>query len=263
MTNLKIAGIVNVTPDSFSDGGLYFSAVDAIRYSLEVLHRGVDIIDIGGESTRPGAEEVTAGEEIRRTIPVIKGILREIPDAAISIDTYKSEVAKAALDEGVTFVNDISGGTFDAEMWKVVAGSKARYILMQTPGRPSVMQQMTAYSDVVIDVKEWLLSRAKEAQDAGISEVIIDPGIGFGKTVEQNLQIISNLDKFTNNGFDVLVGLSRKSFIGKYLGLETSERDFPSAMYEFFAALKGIRYIRTHNIENALKYRRILESLNV
>ncbi len=263
MKNVKIAGVVNVTPDSFSDGGVFFSPKDAIRYSLEILEKGVDIVDIGGESTRPGSAEVSAEEELRRTIPVIKSILKESSEAIISIDTYKSEVAKVAIDEGASIVNDVSGGTFDSDMWKVVANTKAKYILMHTPGKPSVMQQMTSYNDPVEDVKNWLMAKARSAVQTGVSEVIIDPGIGFGKTMEQNLQIISNIQCFANHGFEVLIGLSRKSFIGKLLGVETSARDFPSALYEFYSAINGVDYIRTHNIDNALKLRKIVSSLNV
>lgn len=260
---VKIAGILNVTPDSFSDGGRFGSVAEAVSHALEMIRSGVDIIDIGGESTRPGADPVEAEDEIERTIPVINGILEEVPGAVISIDTYKSSVAEAALNAGAKIVNDISGGSFDSRMWEVVARKRVPYILMHTSGTPVEMQQKTAYRNVVDDVLEWLLQRAESAKKAGVSEVIIDPGIGFGKTPDQNLQLISSLSKFHGHGYQVLIGLSRKSFLGKTLGYDLKERDLPGSYFEFFCAMNGADIIRTHNTCNALIYRRIAESLHV
>jgi len=260
---LKIAGIINVTPDSFSDGGRFGSVDEAADSALAMIKSGVDIIDVGGESTRPGAEPVSLEEEIERTIPVIESILKKDPLAVISIDTYKGSVAEAAVRAGATIVNDISGGTFDPYMWEVVAKYSPQYIMMHTTGRPGEMQQKTDYTDVVHEVLDWLLDRAEQAEKAGIGNIIIDPGIGFGKTALQNVELLAGINEFTVHGYPVMVGLSRKSFMGKLLGYETSERDVPGAYYEFFTALHGVDIIRTHNTKNALIYREILESLHV
>lgn len=260
---LKIAGILNVTPDSFSDGGRFKSIDEAADSALAMYRSGVDIIDIGGESTRPGAEPVPLQEELKRTIPVIETILREDPLPVISIDTYKGLVAEAAITAGANIVNDISGGTFDPYIWEVVARYQPQYIIMHTTGRPVEMQQKTEYSDVVEEVLGWLLERAEAAERAGIKNIILDPGIGFGKTPRQNVELLAGIKKFTDYGYPVMVGLSRKSFMGKLFGYETSERDIPGSYYEFYTALQGVDIIRTHNTKNALIYRQILESLHV
>ena len=260
---LKIAGILNVTPDSFSDGGRFKSIDEAADSALAMYRSGVDIIDIGGESTRPGAEPVPLQEELKRTIPVIEAILREDPLPVISIDTYKGLVAEAAITAGANIVNDISGGTFDSYIWEVVARYQPQYIIMHTTGRPVEMQQKTEYSDVVEEVLGWLLERAEAAERAGIKNIILDPGIGFGKTPRQNVELLAGIKKFTDYGYPVMVGLSRKSFMGKLFGHETSESDIPGSYYEFYTALQGVDVIRTHNTKNALIYRQILESLNV
>ncbi len=260
---MQIAGILNVTPDSFSDGGRFGSVTEAVYHALEMITQGVDIIDVGGESTRPGAEPVPVEEEIERTVPVIQGIVKRFPDAIISIDTYKSSVADAAISAGARIVNDISGGLFDDDMWEVVAKHKVPYILMHTTGTPQEMQQKTGYADVVDEIRDWLFDRAAAAKKAGIQEVIIDPGIGFGKTAEQNLELISNISRFKSRKHKVLIGLSRKSFLGKLFGFDITSRDLPGSYFEFFSAMNGADIIRTHNTNNALVYRKVLESLNV
>jgi dihydropteroate synthase len=259
----KIVGIINVTPDSFSDGGKLFDKNKAIEYALEIFEKGVDIIDIGGESTKPGAEEVPFAEEIERTLPIIEGIISFSPNAFISIDTRKSQVASSALDAGASIVNDVSGGTFDKDIWKVTAEKKADYILMHTTGIPSVMQNNINYKNAVDEILNDLLCKAGKAKSLGIQKVILDPGIGFGKTVEQNLEIISRIKEFTVHGYEVMIGLSRKSFIGKYFDLEVDKRDFHTSIYEFFAIMRDVSYIRTHNVNNALALKQIWNSLNV
>ncbi len=260
---MQIAGILNVTPDSFSDGGRFGSVTEAVNHALEMITKGVDIIDVGGESTRPGADPVPADEEIDRTIPVIEGIVKRFPDAVVSIDTYKSDVAEAAILAGAKLVNDISGGSFDERMWEVVAKYGVPYILMHTTGTPQEMQQKTNYKSVVDEVRDWLFEKAVAAKKAGIKEVIIDPGIGFGKTAEQNLQLLANIHRFKSRKHRVLIGLSRKSFLGKLFGFELPERDIPGSYFEFYCAQNGADIIRTHNTQNALIYRRVLERLDV
>lgn len=261
--SLKIVAILNVTPDSFSDGGRYYDVESAVKRGLEMIENGVDIIDVGGESTRPGSTGVDIEEEIRRTIPVINGILAKNPDTVISIDTTKSSVADEALKSGATIVNDVSGGLFDPEIWNVVANHSAKYIMMHTSGRPDMMQSKTDYLDVVTEVKDYLFKRSELASQTGIKDIILDPGIGFGKTAEQNISLIKHINEFSENGNEVMIGLSRKSFLGKLYNLKVDERDYHSSLFELYAAIKGVSYIRTHNIENAMAIKKVWNTLNV
>lgn len=261
--SLKIVAILNVTPDSFSDGGKYYDTEDAVGCGIQMLEKGVDIIDVGGESVRPGSTGVDVDEEIRRTIPVIKGILKNNPDAVISIDTTKSMVADEALKSGAKIVNDVSGGLFDPEIWKVVAQHGAKYILMHTSGTPDMMQSKTDYVDVVVEVKNYLFKRVELASQAGVKEIILDPGIGFGKTAAQNISLIKHIGEFSENDNEVMIGLSRKSFLGKLFNLDVEERDFHTALFEFYAAIGGVSYIRTHNINNAMAIKKVWNTLNV
>lgn len=260
---LKIVAILNVTPDSFSDGGSYFDIASAINRGIEIIDSGVDILDIGGESTRPGSLGVDADEELRRTIPVIDELMARRPDSIISIDTTKSRVADQALKAGASIVNDISGGLFDPAIWEVTADHGAKYIMMHTSGTPDKMQLNTNYVNVVAEVKKYLFDRAGLAYKSGVKEIILDPGIGFGKTAEQNISLIKNINEFTENGEEVMIGLSRKSFIGKLFNVNVKERDFHSALFELYAAFRGVSYIRTHNIENAMTIKKVREILNV
>lgn len=261
--SLKIVTILNVTPDSFSDGGKYYQVERAVERGIEMLEYGIDIVDIGGESTRPGSKSVDAEEEIKRTIPVVRGILEQKPDAIISIDTTKSRVAEEALNSGATIINDVSGGMFDPDIWKVVASYSAKYILMHTSGTPDKMQSKTDYADVVSEVRDYLFKRAELAYKSGVKEIILDPGVGFGKTTEQNISLIKNIDRFAENGNEVMIGLSRKSFMGKLFNLEINDRDRHSSLFEMYAAIKGVSYIRTHNIENAMAIKKVWNILNV
>lgn len=263
LKSLKIVAILNVTPDSFSDGGRYFDVESAVKRGLEMIENEVDIIDIGGESTRPGSKGVDAEEEINRTIPVIKGILEQYPYAVVSIDTTKSIVADEALNSGATIINDVSGGLFDPEIWKVAANHGAKYIMMHTSGTPDIMQSKTDYVDVVFEVKNYLFRRVELASQAGVKNIILDPGIGFGKTVDQNISLIKHIDEFSENGNEVMIGLSRKSFLGKLYNLQVDERDYHSSLFELYAAIKGVSYIRTHNIENGMAIKKVWNTLNV
>ncbi|MGW8273201.1 MAG: dihydropteroate synthase, partial [Thermodesulfovibrionales bacterium] len=214
-----VMGVLNVTPDSFSDGGLFFGVSSAVDHALRMVEDGADIIDIGGESTRPGSDPVSAEDELRRVVPVIRALAGRI-DTPISIDTYKSAVARAAIEEGAQIVNDVSGLRFDRSMAEVVAGSEVAVVLMHMRGTPKSMQMAPSYLNLVAEVKEYLAQGIEAAGRAGISEdrMIIDPGIGFGKTFAHNLEIIRRLGEFRSLGKPILVGPSRKAFIGKYLG---------------------------------------------
>ncbi len=258
-----IMGILNVTPDSFSDGGLYYEPEKAIEHALKLIEDGADIIDIGGESTRPGSEPVPEEEELKRVIPVIKRLRREskIP---ISIDTYKSKVARQALDAGASMVNDISGLRFDPEMKKVVAEYKVPVVLMHIKGTPKTMQTNPSYEALIPEIMDYLREGIMIALESGIREdlIIIDPGIGFGKTFEHNLAIIKNLHEFTYLEKPILIGPSRKAFIGKILG------DVPPSMRlegtlgaVAVAIFNGANIVRVHDVKETVKVAKVVDAI--
>ncbi|TMK55134.1 MAG: dihydropteroate synthase [Actinobacteria bacterium] len=244
-----VMGILNVTPDSFSDGGRFFDAEAALKQGIALAENGADIIDIGGESTRPGAEPVDPGEEFSRVVPVIEG-LRERIETPISIDTTKADVAAAALDAGADIVNDVSAGRFDTEMVGLVASRAVPVVLMHMLGEPRTMQEVPAYEDVVEDVAAFLASRAATAMEAGVArnKIIVDPGFGFGKTREHNLELLRNLRRFTELGYPVLAGTSRKSFIGATLDLPVGERLEGTAATVALAVAAGASIVRVHDV---------------
>lgn len=246
-----IMGILNVTPDSFSDGGRFAEHSSALEQALRMVDEGADIIDVGGESTRPGAMEVSDEEEIRRVVPVISSIVSKtaIP---VSIDTWKSGVARAAVDAGASIVNDISGLSFDPEMPAVVAATGVGAVLMHTRGRPQTMQSNTGYDDLMGEIAASLRKSAETAILHGISNdsIVVDPGICFGKDIKGNLEIIRRLAEFTSLGYPVLVGPSRKSFIGKVLGLDSAgERIFGTAATVAIAVANGASILRVHDVK--------------
>ncbi|MBN1289400.1 MAG: dihydropteroate synthase [Actinobacteria bacterium] len=257
-----VMGILNVTPDSFSDGGMYNSLDEAVSRAHEMVEAGVDIIDIGGESTRPGSEPVPPDEELRRTIPVIKAIASEI-EVPISIDTCKSAVASEALDAGAVMVNDISGLRMDPEMVALVSEADVPVVVMHMQGVPQNMQDNPEYGDVVQDIARFLREQASVAVAGGISreKIIIDPGIGFGKTLDHNLEIIRRLDEFKSIGYPVLCGPSRKKFIGAVLGRETDQRVFGTAATVAFAVDRGADMVRLHDIEEVLDVVKMSDAL--
>ncbi len=218
-------GIVNVTPDSFSDGGLYADPVRALAHAEALLVEGADILDVGGESTRPGASPVAAEVEADRVVPVIAALARQRPEVLISVDTSKPEVAAAALEAGAVIVNDVTGGDHP-DMLPLVAGRGAAIVLMHMRGRPDTMQNDTAYADVVAEVAAWLAGRAAVACSAGVpaERVWLDPGIGFGKDVAGNLRLLAHLEDLGALGHPLVVGASRKSFIGRLSGADVGER---------------------------------------
>ena len=244
-----VMGILNVTPDSFSDGGLYINSDDAVEHGLEMINDGADFIDIGGESTRPGSDIVTGEEELERVIPVIKKILTAEPETIISIDTTKSKVAEEAIKNGAKIVNDISGATFDEEMLTVVKKYNVPVILMHIKGTPKNMQQNPYYENVVQEIYDFLSDRINAAEELGIENIFIDPGIGFGKRIDDNFEILRRLDDFKSLGFPIVIGASRKSFLGKTLNLDITERDTATAITEAIAVKNGARIIRTHNVK--------------
>lgn len=258
-----IMGVLNVTPDSFSDGGLFFSEKKAIEHALRLVEEGADIIDIGGESTRPGSEPVSVEEEIRRTIPVIKAIAREIK-VPVSIDTYKSEIARQALDAGASIVNDISGLRFDPDMPKVVSEYKVPVIIMHIKGRPKDMQQNPVYEALIPEIMDYLKTSIKLANKFSIPEdkIIIDPGIGFGKTFEHNLEIIKKLKEFTLLGKPIAIGVSRKAFIGKILDdASPSERLEGTAAAVAISIFNGVNIVRVHDVKEMVKVAKVADTI--
>jgi dihydropteroate synthase len=263
-----VMGVLNVTPDSFSDGGQFLSRNKAIEQGLQMAADGAAIIDVGPESTRPGAQAVTADEQIRRAIPVISAIAKKTKACPprrinISIDTTNYEVAKAALDAGANIINDITA-LADKRMAQLAAKSKVPVILMHMQGTPRTMQTEPKYKDVVSEVLKFLLDRAKQAEKFGIPKqrIFIDPGIGFGKTVEHNLKLLANLDKFVKTGYRVLVGPSRKWFIGKLTGKENpADRIFGTAAAVALSAAAGVSIIRVHDIAKMLEVVKIAAAI--
>ena len=257
-----VMGVLNVTPDSFSDGGLWFKAEDAIRHAIEMVAEGADIIDVGGESTRPGASPVDTDEELRRVIPVIETIGDEI-DVPISIDTRKPEVARRAVEAGASIVNDTAGEDFTPEMDRVVAESGAGYVIMHSRGTPDTMKSLVEYSDVVDDVARFLAKRVDQAGDAGVPRdgIAIDPGIGFAKTPSQSLQLLRGTHTFVDIGVPVLVGTSRKSFIGAVLDLPEDQRLEGTLASITWAVAAGARIVRMHDVAPATRAVRLIEAI--
>jgi dihydropteroate synthase len=256
-----VMGVLNVTPDSFSDGGIYFLKEAAVEHALKMFKDGADIVDIGGESTRPGSESVTLEDEKKRVIPVIQEILKRKPDSLLSIDTTKSDVAREACESGVRIINDISGLTFDPQIAEVAKEYSASLVIMHIKGTPKDMQDNPSYKNVISEIYEFLQVQSQKAKDAGVDKIIIDPGIGFGKRVEDNLEILRGLNEFRNLGYPILVGLSRKSFLGKILGLEVNERDTITSVAETISIMNGAEIIRTHNVVNAVNARELLNQI--
>ena len=261
LDNIYVMGILNVTPDSFSDGGRFFDRTVAINHGTGMLDQGADIIDLGGESTRPGSEGISAFEEMNRVIPVLEGILEKRPGAVISVDTTKSKVAAEALKRGAAIINDISGGTFDPEVINVVKEYDAALILMHIKGTPKNMQLNTHYENLIEDIYAFLMKQAGEAEKHGINKIIIDPGIGFGKSFDHNLTIIKELSRFKASGYPVMIGVSRKGFIKSIVGDLTEDRDVATAVLNALAIKNGATFIRTHNVLYGLQVSRLLNRL--
>ena len=259
--NLKkpaIMGILNVTPDSFSDGGEFLSIDRALKHCEEMLENGASIIDIGGESTRPGSEPVPLKEEIRRTIPVIEEIRKKLGDKFfISIDTYKSEVAEKALDAGADIVNDISGFHFDPEMAKLVAKRGCPAVIMHIKGTPKDMQKNPYYEDVVREIIQYFEKTIEDAKEKGVKEeqLIIDPGIGFGKRLKDNLSILKRLSEFKILGLPILIGTSRKSFIGAITGESDPKKRLEGTLASIYASIiRGAKIVRVHDVKETKKF---------
>jgi len=258
-----IMGILNVTPDSFSDGGKFLDKEDAVRRAIKMTGEGADIIDVGGESTRPGAGDISPEEELNRVIPVIEMLFKRT-DIPISIDTRRSKVAQRALNAGASIVNDVSGLRYDPMMAHVVADLEASLIVMHMKGSPKDMQRSPRYKDLIGEIRKSLKESLKIAGKAGVrkEKIIVDPGIGFGKTVEHNLAILKNLAEFKSLGQAICIGTSRKSFIAKTLGLSQNDsRLYGTLATCVVAIMNGANILRVHDVKEAVDVARMTDKI--
>ncbi|MCX7919957.1 MAG: dihydropteroate synthase [bacterium] len=259
-----VMGILNITPDSFSDGGKYYTPDQAYLHAMRMIEEGADIIDVGGESSRPGAQPVSAEEEIARIVPVIER-LATATNIPISVDTYKAQVAESAINAGAQMINDITAMTYDPAMLPLAARTGVPVVLMHMQGTPQTMQLNPQYTNVVSDIIEYLNNAIQIAKQAGINEeqIIIDPGIGFGKTLEHNLSILHHLSEFLRLGRPILIGVSRKSFIGKILDLPVDERLEGTAAAVAIAVIHGAKIVRVHDVKAMVRVVKIADAIRV
>ncbi len=256
-----VMGILNVTTDSFYDGGKYTSELEILQRTEQILSEGGDIIDIGAMSTRPDAQEIPEKEEMSRIVAAVRIIRTRFPEAVISIDTYRSTVAQAAVEAGADMVNDISGGTFDPNMIPSIGKLQVPYCLMHTPAKPSVMQQYTNYHDLLGDMLRFFGRQLEQLHAHHVHDIIIDPGFGFGKTLEQNYFLMKNLDVFQELGYPILVGISRKSMIYKLLDSTPDQALNGTTSLNTIALMKGASILRVHDVKEAVEVRKIVSRL--
>ena len=256
-------GILNATPDSFSDGGRYIDSKSALKHAFKMIDMGADIIDIGGESTRPGSDPISDEDECERVIPVIEMVKKFNSEILISIDTYKSHVAKRAIEAGADIVNDISGLTFDAKMLSVLSENDIPVIIMHINGRPKTMQNNPVYNDLIKDIKFFLLKQCELAEKSGIkkSNIILDPGIGFGKSFEHNFTLVRRLKEISDLGYPVMIGPSKKAFIGDALDLPTEERLEGTLATVIVGILNGANIVRVHDVNEVKRATVIVERI--
>ena len=252
-----IMGILNVTPDSFSDGGKYNSVDAALQHCEEMLQQGADIIDIGGCSTRPNNAIATEPEEMTRVIPVLKAIRLRFPEAMISIDTFRQHVAEACIIEGADYINDISGGLFDPEMLPYIGKNHIPYILMHCVGTPETMHQYSLSGDIHQTVLDFFKQQCEVLEAYGDQQIILDPGIGFGKSLESNYALLSHLERYRHHEYPILIGISRKSMIRKLLGPE-ADLENGTTILNALAMLNGADFLRVHNVKNAMELKKTL-----
>lgn len=256
-----IMGILNVTPDSFFDGGKYLNEANIIKQVSIMIKNGAKIIDVGGYSTRPNAAEVSEEEELKRVIPIIQLINNQFPDLVISIDTFRSNIAKQAVEAGANLINDISGGSFDKNMFNTVVKLNVPYILMHIKGSPATMQNNPTYTNVVEEVKEYFTTKILALNQLGFKDIIIDLGFGFGKTVEHNYQLLNALDEFHSFNLPVLTGISRKSMINKVLETTPNEALNGTTVLNTIALMKGTKILRVHDVKEANEAKLLVKKL--
>ena len=254
-------GIINITPDSFYDGGKTFSEKEIMEQAERMLSEGATFLDVGGYSTRPGAEEVSEKDEIERVVGAIEAILKSFRQALISVDTFRSEVAKKAVEAGAAIVNDVSGGTLDAKMYKTVAKLKVPYILMHMRGTPKTMVKLTDYKNVTMEVLKDLAEKIALARAEGINDIVSDPGFGFAKTQQQSFQLLNNLELFQNLDVPILAGISRKSMIYKTLETSAEKALNGTTSLNTIALIKGASILRVHDVKEAVECVKLFENL--
>lgn len=257
-----IMGILNVTPDSFSDGGKYLEEPLWLEQTTKMLNEGAAIIDIGAYSTRPGAEHISEQEEEQRLLKVVSSVRKHFPEVLISVDTFRAAIAEKAVQAGANIINDISGGTMDAAMFTMVARLNVPYVLMHIQGTPQTMQKNPVYLDVVKDVGHFFQERIKELNQLGFSQIILDPGFGFGKTLEHNFDLMKNLEVFQVFGLPVLVGVSKKSMINKLLNISNKDGVNGTSILNTIAIQKGAKIIRVHDVKPAQEVLTLLNALS-
>ena len=257
----QVMGILNTTDDSFYDGGKYHTIDKALFRCEDMLHEGADIIDIGGQSTRPGAELITENEEIRRTAPVIDAIIKRFPEIILSIDTFRAAVANHAVRAGAAIINDVSAGDDDDEMVKTVSRLQVPYIAMHKKGLPKTMQDQPHYDNVLQEVKSYLENKVKLYHQAGIEDIVLDPGFGFGKTLDDNYHLLKHLETFHSLNCPLLVGVSRKSMVWKLLSTEPSKALNGSTALHMLALAKGAHILRVHDVKEAIDCVKIAEEM--
>ena len=248
-----IMGILNVTPDSFSDGGRYNQMDKALRHCEQMISDGADFIDIGGCSTRPNNAIATESEETERVVPILKAIRKAFPEVLISIDTFRKDVAEACMDEGANLINDISGGLFDEKMLPYIGQNHVPYVMMHCIGTPETMHQYTLGGDIHQTVQDFFCQQCKVLESYGNQQIILDPGIGFGKSLEANYQLLSDLNRYRYNNLPILIGISRKSLINKVLGTTPETAENGTTVLNTIALLNGADILRVHDVKNALE----------
>ncbi|NND63349.1 MAG: dihydropteroate synthase [Flavobacteriaceae bacterium] len=254
-------GIINVTPDSFYDGGNTTVTTEILFQANKMIEQGATFLDIGGYSSRPGGDDVSEEVEINRVIPAIEALLKEYPETLISVDTFRSQVAQLAVEAGAVMINDISGGQLDDKMFKTVAKLKVPYVLMHMRGTPKTMQNETDYDHLMKDILSYFAERSKMAIDAGINDLILDPGFGFSKTISQNFELLDKLENFKSMNFPFLVGISRKSMIYKTLESKPEEALNGTTALHAISLLKGASILRVHDVKEAVECVTLLENL--
>ena len=262
LSHPKVMGVLNSTPDSFYDGGKYWDPYLGLKQVEAMLRQGADFIDVGGHSSRPGAPEVPETEELKRVIPMVEGLLEEFPDALISIDTFRAEVARQALDAGAAMVNDISAGMRDSAMLPLIAERQVPYVMMHMRGTPQTMGSQTNYENLITDILYYFSERLAEARKLGITDCIADPGFGFAKTRKQNFELLAALSAFKTLNTPLLIGLSRKSMIHKTLGISPEEALNGTTALHMMALKEGANILRVHDVREARECIQLWEALS-
>lgn len=257
-----VMGILNITPDSFYDGGKYLEEKEILIRVEQMLQEGALFIDIGGYSSRPGAENISEEEERKRVVPAIKSILKRFPGTNITIDTFRGEIAKAAVLEGACLINDISGGTLDPNMFATVAELKVPYVLMHMRGTPQTMNKQTNYDNIVIELISYFEKKIKELEQLGLKDIIIDPGFGFAKTIEQNYELLRHLKYFRILNKPILAGLSRKSMVYKKLGIGIEEAGNGTTVLNTIALQNGASFLRVHDVKQTIETIKLYKAVN-